>query len=269
MTGGSEPASSTRPLGGRPGYPVGVTGARSIHAGAVAEAVGGIASVDPAGTLTYTNTDPNIGSEQIVLTVADGWGLVSEPFTVPVLVQPLRWMQQAGAEVTLSEVTIDGNPQVSSGELQAITVTNLPSSGVGFTVSAYATDLGAPETPMTPLDLDGDGTSDALVPVCSEAGHLARTCIPAGNLGWVPRASVLDGGASVVSAGLPSAATAEEWLAHLIAGTATGLGQPQELCSAGPLSGAGTFLCEAELFLGLPASVGAGTYQGLIVVTII
>lgn len=231
---------------------------------------GGTASVDPAGTLTYTNTDPNIGSEQIVLTVADAWGLVSEPFTVTVLVQPLRWMDQAGAEVTLSEVTIDGNPQVSSGELQAITVTNLPNSGVGFTVSAYATDLGAPGTPTTPLDLDGDGTTDATVPICSEAGHLARTCIPAGNLGWVPRASVLAGDASVVSAGLASANTAEEWLGHLIAGTAlTGLGQPQELCSAGPLSGAGTFLCEAELFLGLPASVGTGNYQGLIVVTII
>lgn len=232
----------------------------------------GTVSLDPAGTLTYTNVDPNIGAELIELTVADGWGLVSETFRVTVLVQPLRFIEQSGSQVTLSEATIDGAVQVSSGELGAITVTNLPNSGVGFTVSAYASDLGAPGTPVAGVDVDGDGSDDVLFPTCTDDAQLARMCIPAANLGWAPRASVLDApaGVPIVHPGLSSATNAQEWLELLTAGTpGTGLGQPQELCTADAVSSTGTFLCEAELFLGLPASAGAGTYRGLIVVTVI
>lgn len=239
----------------------------------VSAPVAGTVSLGPAGAVSYTNTNPNVGVDTFDLAVRDSWGLESQPFTITVLVQPLRWMEQAGSEVTLTEVTIDGRARVSSGDLRAITVTNLTSSGTGFTVSAYASDLGAPGVPVRGLDLNGDGIADLSVPSCTDAGPLARSCVPAANLGWLPRASVIASSspvAPVVNPGLPSATSAPAWLQLLTSGGApTGLSQPQELCSAVAPAAAGTFRCEADLFLGLPASAGAGLYQGVIVVTVI
>lgn len=235
---------------------------------------GGTAALSPAGILTYTHTDPSVLSDAVVVTMADGGGLVSNPFTIAFDIRSLRLMTQDATDIELTEVSLDGGAQIGVGALNTIVVTNLPASGLGFTVSAYASDLGPPEIPTTSIDLDGDGDGDVTVPACAVAGSLGRLCIPARNVGWIPSAAVLSddvpGGGASIQAGGASATSADDWLAKLKGPVApVGLSQPQELCSAPLTQAGGAFRCDAELFLGVPASAGAVTYRGLIVVTII
>ena len=58
-------------------------------------------------------------------------------------------------------------------------------------------------------------------------------------------------------------------IALLSAVPSAGLSAPQTLCSAQPSVASGVFECAAELFLGVPASAGATTYDGQIVITIL
>jgi hypothetical protein len=230
----------------------------------------GTASTSPLGILTYTNSDGGVGSDQVVLTITDASGLVSQPFTVSIVVQSLRYIEQIGPLVALSPVTLDGGSAVATGDLNSITVTNVPVSGLGFTVSGYATDLAAPEVPTMAVDTNGDGVSDLVVPDC--AGE--RRCIPASNLGWAPSAEVVidgvDGGGAAVLPGPTDAASAQDWLSQLGAETpGPGLSQPEILCSSQPGVAHGTFRCDAGLFLGVPASAAEASYTGLIVITII
>ena len=88
-------------------------------------------------------------------------------------------------------MTLNGNPQVAVGGLNTITVTNLPTSGLGFTVSAYVTDLAAPEVPLFPVDVNGDGLPELSIPLCTDPLVAARLCIPAKNMGWAPAARLV------------------------------------------------------------------------------
>ena len=241
----------------------------------VADPAGGTASVGPAGVITYTNTDPNIGTDAFQATISDASGLVSAPVTISLVIQSVRSIEQDASRIDMAPVVLDGEAQVAVGGLGAITVTNLPTSGLGFTVSAYATDLTAVEAPPVPIDLDGDGLPDVTLPHCTATQVDDRMCIPSQNMGWAPTAAVVaevDGAlnAPEVQAGTANAATASDWLAMLTAQLpVTGLSQPQTLCSAQPSVAAGVFKCGAALFLGVPASAAATTYRGQIVVTII
>lgn len=240
----------------------------------VSPPAGGTAAVGPSGVVTYLNVDESIGEDQFVVTIADATGLVSAPITITVAVRPLRVLQRDDGPVQLSTVFLDGDAQVAGGALSSITVTNLPMSGVGFTVAAYATDLGSLEVPTTGIDLNGDGTPDLSTASCAAAGPVERLCIPARNMGWQPRASVLadgvTGGGAFVQPGPSSAASAGDWLAQLrSADPGPGLSSPQILCSSPPTTASGVFQCDADLFLGVPASAGAAPYQGLIVITIL
>ncbi len=109
----------------------------------VADPAGGTASVGPAGVITYTNTDPNIGTDAFQATISDASGLVSAPVTISLVIQSVRSIEQDASRIDMAPVVLDGEAQVAVGGLGAITVTNLPTSGLGFTVSAYATDLTA------------------------------------------------------------------------------------------------------------------------------
>jgi hypothetical protein len=235
---------------------------------------GGTASVGPTGVVTYLNVDESIGEDQFVVTIADATGLVSAPITITVAVQPLRVLQRDDAPVQLSTVILDGDAQVAGGALSSITITNLPASGLGFTVAAYATDLGSLEVTTTGIDLNGDGTPDLHTASCAVAGFVERLCIPARNMGWQPRASVLAdgvvGGGATVQPGPSSTTSAADWLAQLrSADPGPGLSSPQVLCSSPPTVASGVFRCDADLYLGVPASAGAASYQGLIVITIL
>lgn len=223
------------------------------------------------GVLTYTNTITSASTDQITLSIGDAFGLTSGPFTIDIAVQPLRYLQQAASTILMPAVTLDGDALAAEGALNQISVTNLPPSGLGFSVSAYATDLTAPEVPLQPLDLDGDGVPDLSVPSCPTA---TRSCIPASNLAWSPSASVIiddvPGGGATVDPGPALASGSATWLEALAGtGPTVGLDQPQLLCAASPTVGIGTFHCDADLYLGVPASTGAATYRGLLVLTIL
>ena len=113
-----------------------------------------------------------------------------------------------------------------------------------------------------------------------------RLCIPGDNLGWTPSAAIIHndipGDVAKVTAGAASATSPADWLAQLVAAGNTndpgvgvdglgGLGGgpgAKTLCSAPVNQSGGTFTCNASLYLGVPASAGAGVYTGGIVLTL-
>ena len=241
----------------------------------VTQPVGGTATVGAEGLVVYTNTDPEVGLDTFTVVVADTDGLASAPATITVDVRHLRFMERAGPFVVMPQVELDGKPHVSTAPLSTITVTNDPSSGMGFTVSAYAVDLTGPGGPSTAIDLNDDGTADLTVPDCEGTGGTARVCIPSANLGWAPQADVVAGAppdpaVAAVEAGAPSAASAGEWLGQLEAGgPVLSLDEPRVLCSSPAEEAGGTFACDADVFLAVPASAAAETYTGYLVITIL
>ena len=212
-----------------------------------------------------------------------------------IVVQPVigttMTMSKVAGVVVMSPVILNGQAQVSTGAINALTVTNARGSAAPWSVTAYATDIGATGTPnFSPLP-------GVTVPLCSNAGAgpfianpvLAATiaadrlCIPGDNLGWTPAAvvsqSLIPGDVAQVVPGTPSAATPAAWLAALILAGNTldpargvdglgGLLSSKTLCSAPLNHSGGTFTCNASLYLGVPASAGAGTYTGGLVITL-
>ncbi|RMH80828.1 MAG: hypothetical protein D6683_04875 [Actinomyces sp.] len=186
-------------------------------------------------------------------------------------------MEQTAQFVALSDVTLNGSPQVSSGAINQVTVTNARGNGVGWTVTGFVTDFGAPGGPTT--DPDGPGPLPP-VPDCGFLGGTPdRLCIPGDNLGWSPSAVVahatIPGDVAAVTAGPAHAVDAVDWLSQLTtagaAGTVNGLGglnEPNVLCSAAAGVDGGTFTCDATLWLGVPASAGTGTYTGVLTLTL-
>jgi hypothetical protein len=274
-----------------------------------------------ANTFNYAAPAVDPGAPVVItFTATDTTGLISAPANITVtilanqcaattascnlqeiLVQPVlpstMTLDKVPGLVGLSAVTLNGQPQVSTGAINAITVTNSRGSASGWSVTAYATDIGTAAAPtFTPLP-------GVTVPLCSNAGAgpfianpaLAatiapdRNCIPGDNLGWTPAAaishSLIPGDVAQVTAG-PASATgvapqtdAQAWLAALIAaGRAKdpgvgldglgGLLSSKTLCSAPVNHAGGTFICNAALYLGIPASAGAGTYSGGLVITL-
>lgn len=200
-----------------------------------------------------------------------------------IVVQPVvgttMTLDKADGVVMMSPVVLNGSPQASSGSLQDITVINARGTAAGWSLSGFVTDLGAAGSPTVTLP------TGQTVPACSVAGSLTpgtphhRLCIPGDNMGWSPVASiahdVIFGDVAQVSAGAADAADAAGWLAQLIAAGAAGvdgiggLGEVNELCSSPLDHSGGTFACDAALFLGVPASAGAGTYTGGLVLTLV
>ncbi|WP_436794221.1 Ig-like domain-containing protein [Actinospongicola halichondriae] len=262
-----------------------------------------------AGTLTGSNgvysyeapaTDPG-GPVVLDFTVEDTGGLVSNTGQVSItilanscdatsgpcslteiVVQPVvgttMTLDKVDGLVVMSPVVLNGQAQASTGSLQDVTVTNARGTAAGWTVSGFITDLGAPGSPTITV---GAQTFAA----CSAAGSLGtvtdghRLCIPGDNMGWAPAASiahdVIFGDVAQVAGGPADAADAADWLGQLIAAGAAGvdgiggLTEVNELCSAPVDHAGGTFACDAALFLGVPASAGAGTYTGGLVLTLL
>jgi hypothetical protein len=274
-------------------------------------AVSALTPASPAGgTLTPTatpgvysyeapGTDP--GPVTFTFTVADTGGLVSNTATATIavlanqcdattgpcelteiVVQPVigttMTMDKAPGFVVMTPVVLNGQAQVSSGNIQPVVVTNARGTAAGWSVTGYVTDLGAPGSPtISPLP-------GVTIPACSPEGSLGlqpapdRLCIPGDNMGWAPNAQVthdqIYGDVASVNAGAADAADAASWLAQLIAANGSrvdgigGLQEANELCSANTNTSGGTFQCDASLFLGVPASAGAGDYTGGLVLTL-
>jgi hypothetical protein len=253
-----------------------------------------------AGSYTYTAPASDPGAPVVLdFTVSDTAGNVSNTAQVSItilanscdatagscslteiIVQPVvgttMTLDKAAGVVLMSTVVLNGQPQASTGSLQDLTVINARGTAAGWTLSGFVTDIGAPGGPTITLP------TGQTIPACSAAGSLGtsptphRLCIPGDNMGWSPTAAVahdiIPGDVAEVAAGPADAADAATWLADLIDGGADGIGGLSEvnvLCSSPTDHSGGTFACDASLFLGVPASAGAGTYSGGLVLTLI
>jgi len=269
--------------------------------GATAPAAGTVAFA--AGIATYTNTNVLATADSFSYTVADTTvptPLVSTEVTVTITILgnlcdatlapcslnqiitvtvtgAALTLEQTGQFVTMSPVTLNGSAQVSTGAINQMTVTNSRGDLVGWTVSGYVTDIATAAGPHT--DPDGPGP----LPPVPDCGFLVGTadalCIPGDDLGWAPSAAVahvqINGDVAAVTAGASHATSGANWLAQLVAAGPAGvnglggLGENNVLCSAGAGTDGGTFTCDAALYLGVPASAGAGTYSGALVLTLL
>ncbi len=269
--------------------------------GATAPTAGTVAFA--GGIATYTNTNVLATSDSFSYTVADTTAptpLVSTEVTVTITILgnlcdattaacslnqiitvtvtgAALTLEQTGQFVTMSPVTLNGAPQVSTGAINQMTVTNSRGDLVGWTVSGYVTDLATSAGPHT--DPDGPGP----LPPVPDCGFLVGTadalCIPGDDLGWTPSATVahvqINGDVAAVTAGPSHATSGADWLAQLVAAGPAGvnglggLAENNVLCSAAAGTDGGTFTCDAALYLGVPASAGAGTYSGALVLTLL
>ncbi len=264
----------------------------------------GTATVNPDGTISYSNTDTAATADSFQFTVTDDTALTSAPATVNVsilgnlcdatagacqltqiisveVIGTTLSMEQAGQFVQLTDVVLNGAPQVATGAIQPVVVTNARGDAAAWNVTGYATDIGAPGGPTFDLDQNGDGVPDTTVPDCGWiAGSPDRLCIPGDNLGWGPSAQIthdqIPGDVAAVNAGPANAADAADWLSQLIAEGAAGNGggiggllEQNLLCGAPVNQSGGTFQCDAALYLGVPASAGAATYSGGLVLTLL
>jgi hypothetical protein len=185
--------------------------------------------------------------------------------------------------VVMSPVVLNGQAQASSGTLQNLKVTNARGTAAGWTLSGFVTDLGAPGSPTITLP------TGQTIAACSNAGSLGgalgggnvanRLCIPGDNMGWTPASAIahdiIFGDVAQVVSGPSDATSASNWLSQLTSAGAAGvdgIGGLQEnnvLCSSPTDHSGGTFACDAALYLGVPASAGAGTYTGGLVLTLL
>jgi hypothetical protein len=202
-----------------------------------------------------------------------------------IVVQPVigttMTMDKEPGLVVMSPVVLNGEAQVSSGAIRPVTVTNARGSAAGWTVTGYVTDLGTAGSPtIEPLP-------GVVIPFCPTSGSAQgnydgatsdRRCIPGDNLGWDPSAQIVHdiiaGDVAIVNEGPAHATSAADWRAQLVAAGRTGVNglggllEPNVLCTSPANNSGGTFQCDANLFLGVPASAAAGTYTGGLVLTL-
>jgi len=161
----------------------------------------------------------------------------------------LSMKASSSAAVQLSNITLNGNYQIASGDLNTMTVKNLRGSSAGWSVVGQASDLKA------------SGFTGA----CPN-----RLCIPATNLSWAPSGTLvpatrIPGDVGAIVPGSSGSATTP-WTTGL--GNSPTPSATSTLCSSATGVSGGTFTCSAPLKLGVPASAGAGTYTGTIVLTL-
>ncbi|MFZ4718344.1 MAG: hypothetical protein ACOYMR_02900 [Ilumatobacteraceae bacterium] len=279
---------------------------------------GSLTATATNGVYTYAAPATDPGAPVVIpFTATDSTGLTSASANISVtvlanqcdattascnlteiVVQPVvgttMTMDKVPGVIVMSPVVLNGEEQVSTGALQTITVTNARGTAAGWSVTAYATDLGAagaqtfsPVPGVTVAYCSNAGVGPFIAnPALAATVTSDRLCIPADNLGWSPTAAIahndIPGDVAQIVAGAPSAASATDWLAALVAAGNTndpavgvdglgGLGGgpgAKTLCSAPTNHSGGTFTCNASLYLGVPASAGAGTYTGGIVLTL-
>jgi len=186
----------------------------------------------PAGTAL----DPVTASASAAATPAEpsdpGSGSAAQRITAAVTGGALT-LTSAGSTVALTAVTPG---QTATGNLNAVTVSDLRGTNAGWDLVGQVTDF-------------------------TNAGGAV---VPADNLGWTPTAAVAtstlvaaDGVANAVTPGGPAAP-----------GAGSGLGSSHTLCSAETGSSLGSSTCGAALSLGVPESSAAGEYSGVLTLTL-
>ena len=191
-----------------------------------------IAAAETSAPLTNVAIHPFVFSgNNCVAATANGCSLLQ---TVSQLVKPgVLTFSQTAAQVAMSDVTLNGENQTSTGQINQLTVSDARGSLVGWTVTATATDLS-----------DGSSAADNTIP----AGNLKTSSVTC-----APDATAVGGILTEVTAG---------------AGGALSKTVGQTLCQAPSGGGGGTFDINADLSLLVPASVASGTYTSTMTFTV-
>ena len=267
----------------------------------------GTATPNADGTVTFTD-DPTLTfknylqsgnlNDSFTYSVTDTDGNVSNTATVNLTVLPklvvtsidpplaqgltLKQSQEQptdslgsidGTSCSSAGVRLNGQAQGSCGELAPVTVTNDGGVNTGWSLSGQVSDFLDPSAPPATI--------------CDAPADFNDLCIPGGDLGWFPSASVVSvfpGSAAVVLPGDPVAAPS------LVSGNqASGGGDglltwgqgpavsspgasiappsglhdlPRVLCQAPKDASEGAFRCGANLSLPVPASTAASKGGG-------
>lgn len=238
-------------------------------------AAGNINTTATPGVYLYTNTNPNAPAEGFGFVATDATGLSSAPATFLITILgnlcdatsapcslgqiltlsvtgSTMTLEQTSANVTMSPVTLNGLHQISSGALQQLKITNRRGTSAGWSVTGAVTDL---------KNSGYTGTGCNTLPAAPQPYD--RNCIPANNMAWGPSSAiahtVIPGDVAQVVSGVTGNSTTP-WT--------TPLNSSSTLCSSPANHSGGTFTCDASLWLGVPASAGAGTYTGTITLTL-
>lgn len=182
-------------------------------------------------------------------------------------------------------LTLDGQPHVVCGALNSVTVVNARGTDAKWDLTGQVSDF--IDQTRGPSDTCSGATRN--IDQTPKDNH----CIPGGNLGWVPVASIADdavpGDTAAVHAGavifapgaLPGTTTpqtpalfppdliAPRSNVNAVTVPSPGLHDgPMELCSSFVNQSGGTFVCNAGLLLAVPGSAAAGTYTATLTLTL-
>ncbi len=226
----------------------------------------GTATANVDGTVHYSNDGALSLTDSFTYTVADTLGDVSGPATVVIAVVPPLESTPLSPALTLAQGTASpvdtlsgtvvsggacigsaprlvGQPVAACGSLAPLVVNNDSGSTAGWTLTGELTDFLDPAV--------APGTT------CDSPAHFTPQCIPGGDLGWTPTASVvtaLPGTAAQIAPGsVVTPPTA------VVGGAATspppGIHDtPQVLCQAQAGVSEGAFQCGGSLVVTVPAS---------------
>jgi hypothetical protein len=151
---------------------------------------------------------------------------------------------------TLAGITLNGNEQTACGRVDPVTVTNDTGVDTGWTLTGQVSDF-------------NDPTGATLT--CDTVATYNTHCIPGGDIGWIPRASVdalLPGSFAQVEPG-PPINPSTIFAPGSIVSPPPGLNAaPQVLCQAPANLSQGQFTCGAEIVLPVPASVAISNSPG-------
>jgi hypothetical protein len=178
---------------------------------------------------------------------------------------------------------LDGQPHTVCGALNPVTVVNARGTDARWDLTGQIGDF-----------VDGTrGPTDT----CSTGRNIDQAvpdnhCIPGGNLGWVPTASISDpsvpgdtaateagsiifppsivpGPVAQIPAPFPPNPLGARTNTNSVTVAPAGLHDaPMKLCAAPVNQSGGTFVCNAGLVLAVPGSAAAGTYTALLTLTL-
>ena len=276
----------------------------------VSPPVEGTVFVNADGSVTYDNNElltlenvEKTGSpdDSFSFTVSDVEGSVSAISTVTIDVLPQLQVSPSNLSLTQgvtlqqpeeqptdvlgpvvgstcgeSALVLNGQAQGACGDLAPVTVTNDGASETGWSLTGQVSDF------LDPSALPGT--------TCDQPASFNNLCIPGGDMGWSPTASVisvLSGFAAVVRPGPTineaSVSPGETALAPSLGSSISAPGSdvpapdglhaaPQILCESQASDSEGEFTCGAGLSLPVPASSAAPSgpgYQAALTLTLI
>jgi hypothetical protein len=192
------------------------------------------------------------GLQTVTVTDVENATITGQTVPVKVVLDTLLTVTTNGSGMTFPTITLDGERQAVDGRLDAVRIVDNRTIAAGWSVTATMSDL----------TVDGD------------AGATGNRSIPARNVSWDPGANggchpvdgdgdgVVDGAATDVTSG-PGGLASEAG-----GGVALDPRAPASLCVATPGSGLGAFDVRPDIRLRIPASAAAGTYRGVLTITI-